>query len=95
MRLKDFAAHSTPKFNIAKLIPIETLPAFSIKAASPILLHTILVLSLALADTPQNNRLARQTQPGFGMQVLFSRCCRAQGLQSRCFLQMPTEMMNT
>lgn len=82
MRLKDFAAHSTPKFNIAKLIPIETLPALSIRAASPILLHTSLVLSPEPADTPHKNRLAHQTQLWFGIQVLFSRCCRAQSLHA-------------
>lgn len=82
MRLKDFAAHSTPKFNIAKLIPIETLPALSRRAASPILLHTSLVLSPEPADTPHKNRLAHQTQLWFGIQVLFSRCCRAQSLHA-------------
>lgn len=50
MRLKDFAALSTPKFSISELIPKETLPALSVRAASPVLLHTCSVLSLALAQ---------------------------------------------
>lgn len=50
MKLKDFAALSTPKFSISELIPKETLPALSVRAASPVLLHTCSVLSLALAQ---------------------------------------------
>lgn len=59
-RLKDFATLSTPKFSISELIPIEKLPALSTRAASPVLLHTCLVLSLAQAQL-----WGTKHQPGF------------------------------